>query len=61
MAAVAKKMGFREWVNRVDVLVWEKVSVGLYDLPDVPIRAMYDDGYSPARAASAAIKNAKDE
>lgn len=54
------KMSYREWLNRVDVAVWSKVGVGLYDLPDVPVRAMYDDGYSPSKAASAAVKNAKE-
>jgi hypothetical protein len=55
-----KKLSYAAWIDAVDKLVWAKAGCGLYDLPDVPIRAMYDDGYSPSRAASYAIKNAKE-
>lgn len=56
---MAKKT-FEEWMRAVDVAIAARVGLGSSDLPDCPYRDWYEDGKTPAGAASAAIKAANE-
>ena len=55
------KLSFEEWKRQVDERIAKRTG-GLIsdDLPDYCYRDNYDDGATPAQAASAAIRNAKE-
>ena len=52
-------MDFDSWLVAVDDAVQAYCGLGRDDLPDCCYRDWYDDGYSPQRAAKAAIRRAK--
>lgn len=56
------KLSFTEWMKQVDAKIEKRVGFGIVsaDLPDYCYRDEYDDGTTPAQAASAAIRNAKE-
>lgn len=50
---------FSAWMAKVDAVLG-KMGFHSLDLPDWRYRDAFDDGWSPARAAYAALKAAKD-
>lgn len=54
------KKSFEEWLGDVNVAVIRRVGLSVHDLPDVPLRDWYEDGYSASSAAAAAIEEAGD-
>lgn len=50
---------FAEWLAKVDKHVVDRLGICLDDLPDWNYRDAYDEGMTPARAASRTINNAK--
>lgn len=48
---------YDSWLQAVDDAVARKVGLSIHDLEDVPLMDWYEDGVSPASAASRAIKN----
>lgn len=53
-------MAFKEWLNKVDNVIEIKYGLTTADLPDCNYYDMFEDGYTPSRAANVAIKNAHD-
>ena len=43
-------MTFKEWLNDCDILVSNKIGLGIDCLPDANWRDMYDDGIEPSLA-----------
>lgn len=54
------KLTFQQWKHQVDAAIVKKVGMSADDLPDWPYRDAYNRGHSPASAASAAIRSAKE-
>jgi len=52
----AKK--FDAWMAEIDAIIGAKFGIGYDDLPDVDYTGMFEDGFTPKRAANAAIRNA---
>ena len=44
------KLSFKDWEKQCDILVAQRVGFGIYCLPDVLWRDMYDDGLEPIDA-----------
>ena len=58
---VAKEpFGFGTWKAKVDALISAKCGITSDDLPDYCYRDAFEDGATPAQAAKAAIKAAKE-
>ena len=49
---------FVAWMAVVDVEVWARGGVSVYDLPDCFYRDWHDEGASPVEAANWALKEA---
>lgn len=47
---MANKESFESWAADLDAMLWREVGIGLYDLPDCDLRAMYEDGASLGEA-----------
>jgi len=56
----SKHTTFTEWMRQTDQAVFKKCGMFADDLPDYCYRDAYDNGDSPARTASAAIRAAKE-
>jgi hypothetical protein len=61
MGQKPKTFSFQSWMAAADAEVSKKFGLSIYDLPDIDYASMYEDGYSPAKAAARAIKSAKSE
>lgn len=55
------KATFAEWLETVDLAVWQLVGMSIDDLPDVPFADWHEDGVTPKRAAARAVRAARDE
>ena len=55
---IMAKKSWGEWIKTVDAIIVRRVGLSHDDLPDCPYRAWYDEGVSPSRAASMAVRNA---
>lgn len=51
---------FNFWMRQVDADLYKRVGLESLDLPDVDYYNMFDCGFSPRRAATAAIKYGED-
>jgi hypothetical protein len=56
----APNAGFDAWMAKVDAIITKKCGLTSRHLPDWMYFDAYDDGASPASAAKAAIKAAKE-
>jgi hypothetical protein len=56
-----EEAAFAAWMVRVDALLVRKVGLDSRDLPDICYRELHDDGASPAEAASAALRAARED
>ena len=54
--ATATKPTFTEWLTAMDRIVEAKTGLSYEDLEDRPFRDWYDDGVSPASAATRTIR-----
>jgi hypothetical protein len=52
---------FENWMRAADEACAKKTGLSIHDLPDCPYHDWYEDGYTPAQAASKAIRYARDE
>ena len=52
---------FESWMKQVDAIISRRTSLSYLDLPDFCYRDEFESGTSPAAAASAAIRAARDE
>ena len=57
----APRLPFDAWLRAVDAECIRRCGIGYEDLPDWRYADAYADGYSPARAARAAIRAAKSD
>ena len=53
---MAAKKTFKEWFAEVDREIAHRYGMGALDLADCPYQDWYEDGMTPKRAASKAIK-----
>lgn len=53
-------MNFDIWMQKVDSLLSKHIGLSSADLPDYCYRDEFDDGATPAQAAKAAIRAAKE-
>jgi hypothetical protein len=51
---------FGEWMKQVDIILLQKVGVDSSGLPDYAYAAAFDAEDTPSRAASDAIRNARE-
>jgi hypothetical protein len=56
-----RKMTFDEWMKAVDAVVQHNCGMTSSDLPDVCYADWYDEGDTPGRAASRAIRSALED
>lgn len=49
-------VAFNAWLAEVDSIVWETANVSVHDLPDVELRAWFDDEMSTHDAAASALE-----
>ena len=52
------KPDFAAWLRAIDALILDALGVGLFDLPDVLLRDMFDDGMTSAEVAADMIDDA---
>lgn len=52
------KKSFEDWMEAISADLWRAFGITVEDLPDCDYWEMWDSGFTPARAASFAIKNA---
>lgn len=51
-------MNFKQWMKRVDDLVWQQAGCSVHDLPDCLFRDWHEDGVTPEEAAERAVEEA---
>lgn len=52
-------MSFTEWLNAIDTLVRQQAyGFGIDDLPDLPYRALFNDGSHPQEVADQLLADA---
>ena len=52
-----RDMKYEAWMKKVDAWCWRLAGCSASDLADVCYEDMYEDGYSPKRAARRAVRN----
>lgn len=53
-------MTYESWSERVDAILWQKVGLGVDDVPDWAQWDAYEDGLTPAQGAALAIRSARE-
>jgi len=49
-------MDYKNWMRCVDALCRTKIGLSIHDLPDMPFRDWFDDGYTPKDAVREALE-----
>jgi hypothetical protein len=55
----ATKLTYKQWLDKVDDTMYRRIGLSVYDIDDYCYRDMYENGSTPAQAATAAIRYAK--